>query len=211
MRRSTTARRKPDGSPHRPLVPGRVLGIDGGARWIGFALLDQGVPRYWGTIDLRDHSRWRHEPMTADEVLPRVRDHIGTMLADLQPATVVLEAPFTLKTKRHRVVHVVLAEIERLVDASGAKRVAIAPSTARAAVVGDGWATKEQVAQTLAQRFPELRSWLTPRKTAQIARYAHHSADALCVAFAVARGVRTPPVRPYGRTHKTDLSLTLAH
>ncbi len=37
---------------------------------------------------------------------------------------------------------------------------AFAPGTVRKALCGNGWATKEDVAKTVAKRFPELKAYL---------------------------------------------------
>lgn len=160
-------------------VPCRILGIDGGSRWIGYAVTDDGAPAYWGTLDCWVRSRG------TTALRCKVRTVVGRLLRDLRPEVVAIEEPTNGDTPRMRSMRIVLDEIERLVRAAGARLVWISPKTARLRVVQDGWATKDQVATALALRFPELRSWLLPRKSAQIARYAHHSSDALCIALAV--------------------------
>lgn len=166
---------------HRGLVPFRTLGIDAGSRWIGIGVTDAQVPTYWLTLDCQAHRG------SAKALREKVRVALGRMLADLRPSVVAIEEPTNQTSPRMRLVQVALDEIVRLVRGSGAKLVWISPKTARLRVTGYGWSDKFQVAAVLAQRFPELRGYLLPRKSKQIARFVHHSSDALCVALAAGR------------------------
>ena len=132
----------------RNLNPNRILGLDPGSRFTGWSLIEDGVPVYWGTWDSRAYRGKR------GTLLQRVREVTRRILDDFRPGIVVLEAPVNTTSRHMRLLTLVIEEILRQVDEFGARRVMISPSTARAAIVGDGSATKERVAQTLACRYP---------------------------------------------------------
>lgn len=163
---------------NRDRQPRRILGIDPGSRWIGWGVVDDGQPIYWGTIDCQEAraSRW--------SLNARVRAEISRLLRDFRPDVVAVESPCNLNTPRMRPFRIALKEIARTIRRARIESHWIPPSRARQMVCGDGWATKEVVARELARTFPCTRTWFVPRSSSQAERYAHHASDAICAGLA---------------------------
>ncbi len=136
--------------------PTTILALDPGLRDLGFAVLTGNRLTAGGVLPLRLLPRRRRRKEARRAVQHWLRAH--------RPHAVVLE-----RTNRHPVeslndLHRLARSVARL---AGACRVALAtyaPQTVRKSIVGDGWATKREVAAVIAARYPALRVYLTQDK-----------------------------------------------
>lgn len=166
--------------PDFPSPGPRILALDPGLKHTGFVLLRGEKILAHGVWHLGDGQRV--------PTRRKVRERISSYLSEFEPDELVLEwpAPIDLRRrKKHcrtfrRLFHLAEA-IEQASKARGIPSYHYDPNTIRRVVVGDGWATKEQVASLLAFRYPELYIYLKQdRRWKEI--HWRHMFDALAAA-----------------------------
>jgi Holliday junction resolvasome RuvABC endonuclease subunit len=135
-------------NPKKPL-----LALDPGLRELGYAVLDGERLVASGVSPLR--------LTPARKRVSEGQRMVRQLLKLHKPATVVLEA-----TARHprpglNRVHLFAQSIRRLARRHGLAVACYSAQIVRKHLVGDGWASKEEVAATIARRYPTLRIYLT--------------------------------------------------
>jgi Holliday junction resolvasome RuvABC endonuclease subunit len=151
-----------------------ILAFDPGLRDLGFAVLGGRRLLSGGVVPLRLLPRKQR--------LPEVRRHVRSLLRQHRPDAVVVE-----RTHRHPLPW--LNDLDRLTRLIGRQTKQLGlpfasypAQTVRKSVVGNGWATKQEVAFTLSTRYPVLRVYLTQdRKWKE--RYWQNMFDALALAL----------------------------
>jgi Holliday junction resolvasome RuvABC endonuclease subunit len=136
--------------------PTTILALDPGLRALGFAVLTGTRLADGGVL----HLRLLPKAQRAREA----RHAVEQWLYAFRPQVVVLE-----RTYRHPVgplndLHRLNQAVGRLAAARHIPVTTYAPQTVRKSVVGDGWATKQKVAEILSARFPTTRMFLTQDK-----------------------------------------------
>jgi crossover junction endodeoxyribonuclease RuvC len=165
----------------------RILAIDPGTREMGVAVLENGHLVYHGV------ETFPRLPLPQDQ-LKQVRTAVTRLIHDFRPGVLVLEKTFIGKSRCAALLNVLGDEIAALGRRYGITVVTIAPNTVKKAVAGYGWATKAEVANAIAARYPKLKAYLPPgRKWKQQRHYNMFDAVALGVAF-----------RKAARTHRRD-------
>lgn len=130
-----------------------ILALDPGLRDLGYAILARKRLLASGVLSLRTTPKHKR--------VGRVRDALLLWLRAYRPRTLVLEQiprrPLDLLAG--------LPALARLLHrVASHRRLRVAEYSAKAvrrSVVGNGWAGKREVAETLTTRFPELRVHLT--------------------------------------------------
>ncbi len=136
-----------------PNTPTTILALDPGLRDLGFAVLSGRRLLASGVRPLRLLPRWRR--------LAEARRLVRGWVATYRPDALVLEAthrhPLPWLDALDRLAGTVrrLGRRQRLVVA------AYAPQTVRKGLLGNGRATKRELAAAMAVRFPALRVYLT--------------------------------------------------
>jgi len=143
--------------PKRTSLP-RILAIDPGTKEMGVAFLegDQDLA-YYGVKSFRCER-------TPRIIRKEIRRAITRLIAMFQPDTLILERLYYVQQKGSKLLNLVYKDLKTLGREEGLRVVEMAPSTARKALVGDGRATKLEVARFLAVRFPELQASLIENK-----------------------------------------------
>ena len=163
-----------------------ILAIDPGLRELGFAVLAGKRLVATGVRPLR------FLPKAAR--LREARRLVSEWLRAYRPRTIVFEA-----TYRHPVGS--LDALHRLTLRAGhlakQRRIGVAryaPQSVRRSVHGDGWATKRQLAEAIAVRFPALRVYLTQDRRWK-ERYWLNMFDAVGLALHHQSRAAQPPSR----------------
>jgi Holliday junction resolvasome RuvABC endonuclease subunit len=151
-----------------------ILALDPGLRDLGFAVLAGRKLLASGVRPLR--------LLPADRRLAEARKLVRSWIATYKPRTLVLEA-----THRHPVPW--LDDLDRLARSvrrlGRNRRLAVAvyaPQTVRKALIGNGWATKKEMAVAIGHRFPALRVYLTQDRRWK-ERYFQNMFDAVALAL----------------------------
>jgi len=173
--------------------PPRILAIDPGTRYMGIAILDGSELIYYGVNDFR-----RKRP--ADTLLGATRETLCGLIAEYRPSVLAYEKSFYVQSKNSVFLQAQEAEIKRVARMRGLKAVGYAPTTVRQLLCEDRWATKEEVADLLAARYPELLRYRN-RSDWVSEKYWLHMFDAVAVAVVCAEaglvsgadGVRARP------------------
>ncbi len=136
--------------PQRDLT---ILAIDPGLRDLGFAVITGRRLVAGGVVPLRLLPKGRR--------LEEARERIAALVATHRPRAIVVE-----KTYRHPVpwlndLHRITLSAKRLAARQRITFATYAPQVVRQDVAGNGKAKKPEVAIAIAQRFPQLRVYLT--------------------------------------------------
>jgi len=159
---------------------------------MGLAVLRGRDLRYFGVRTLRNGTR----PYDA---IGQARRIVLAAIERYSPQVVAIEEPLKLPTKRAALMSVIAEEMGRRAAELGLEVVELTPDRVRQAVVGNGRATKIEVAEALVRGgFEQLRP-LIPSRPARSAlglrprdKYWLHMFDALalCVAGGIDPGPR---------------------
>ena len=155
----------------------KILAIDPGTREMGVAFLEGGKLIYHGVRVIRK-KRSPHERLQAG------REIVLRLIKDFRPAILVVEKTFFARNRNTSLLNVFADEIVSIGKRKGLKVKAFAPSTMKKAIAGNGHATKEEVADVVVARFPELKVYLTQdRKWKE--RFHQNMFDAVALAMMV--------------------------
>jgi len=151
-----------------------ILAIDPGLRELGMAVLSGRSLVADGALTLRMLPR--------EKRLPEVQRHVEGWLRLHQPQAVVME-----KTYRHPVpwlngVHRLSLSVRRLARRQGIDFATYSPQRVRQGVLGNGKASKSEVAVVVANRFPQLRVYLTQDRKWKV-RFWQNMFDAVALAL----------------------------
>lgn len=154
--------------------PPRILAIDPGTRYMGVAVLDGPRLLYYGVKTFR--GSW-----PADGLLHATRKAVLGLIVDHRPTVLAYEKTFYVQSQNSVLLQAQEAEIARLGRARGLRVVGYLPSHVRRLLCGYGRATKEDVADVLAGRFPELAEYRRSNDAVR-ERYWSNMFDAVAVA-----------------------------
>ena len=135
----------------------RILAIDPGTRLMGVAFLDKGKLIYHGVKVIK-------KGRSPNDNLQHARKIILRLIKDLQPNLLVVENAFFARNRRAYLLNVLIDEIKAISRRKRLKLVAFSPSRVKKFIAGNGWANKYEVAQAVAQQYPELRVYLTQNR-----------------------------------------------
>jgi len=155
----------------------KILAIDPGTREMGIVLLEGPSLIHHAVKTIRNRS-------SAHEILKEGRKIILRLLDDFRPGVLAVEKTF-LSGKRTALFNVFADEILSLGKKKGIKVMSIAPNTVKKFICGDGRATKEEVAQVVVGRFPELKVYLNQNSKWKM-RYHENMFDAVALALTCA-------------------------
>lgn len=144
----------------------RILAIDPGTRQMGVAIVDGSGLVYYGVKSFK-------KKRPADELLTATRQVVLRLIQDFRPTILAYEKIFYVQAKNSALLKVQEGEIKRVGHAAGLRVVGYGPSTVRKLLCRDGRATKRQVADLLARRFPELARYLSTAAQAEPPRVTH--------------------------------------
>lgn len=154
-------------------TPQTILAVDPGLRDLGFAvirgklLLDAGVRTF----------RYTPRPQRHAAALRAVHE----LLRRHSPDVLVLEAPPRSSLPNFRALRRFTQSVGRLARAADVPCVAYPVQEVRKAILGNGWASKRDVAVTLAARYPALRIYVKQNRVWK-ERYFQNLFDALALA-----------------------------
>lgn len=178
--------RRCQGKARRPLS---LLAIDPGSRRTGYAVFE-GTELVLGRV--KDFGYQRH----TNTVVRGARKLVEDQIRYFRPQILVLERTFAgYRNKDISKLVAVSEEIRTVAREQALPLVEYAPRTARLVVLGNGNATKSQVAEALCLRYPELRIHLEQTHLWK-ETYWSNCYDAVCVglAYLVTRRF-APPIK----------------
>lgn len=157
-----------------PNNPTTILALDPGLRDLGFAVLSGKRLVASGVRPLRLLPRERR--------LAEARRLVHAWVRAYRPGALVLEATYGHPVASFASLHRLAAMTRRLAKEKRVRVSTYAPQTVRKSLTGNGWATKRELAQTIAIHFPALRVYLTQdRKWKE--RYFLNLFDAVALAL----------------------------
>lgn len=151
-----------------------TLAVDPGLRDLGFAVLAGSRLLVSGVRPLRLYPKDRRPEEARRLVYGWIRAY--------RPETLVLEATHGHSVSGFSAVNRLALSVRRVAISNRVTIATYAPQTVRKALVGNGWATKKEVAVAIGHRFPALRVYLTQdRKWKE--RYFLNMFDAVALAL----------------------------
>ena len=114
----------------------RILAIDPGTRYMGYALLEGGKPVYYGVKVIKTRDRFPHER------LKEARAVILALIQDFRPRILAIEKTFFSNNRNVALLNVLFEEIKAIGRRKGLKVISLAPSTIKRNVWGNGRARK---------------------------------------------------------------------
>lgn len=133
--------------------PTTILALDPGLRDLGFAVISGRRLVASGVRPLRLLPRERR--------LGEARRLIRAWVRAYRPQALVLEATYGHPVESFASLHHLAKTARRLAKEKGVRVSTYAPQTVRKSLTGNGWATKRDLAQSIALRYPALRVYLT--------------------------------------------------
>lgn len=150
----------------------KILAIDPGTKELGIAVLAGSQLAYYAVKTFKQ----RQVPHL---FLAEVSGYIDSLISDYQPAVMAIEKTFLIQ-KDSALLNVTAAEIKHTGRQYGLPVYEYEPAWVRQKVGSTAKPTKRQVAEVLANRFPELAQFLSrPSKWEQL--YWAHLFDAVAV------------------------------
>jgi crossover junction endodeoxyribonuclease RuvC len=131
----------------------KILGIDPGTKYIGFALLEKERLIHYGVKTIL-------RMKTSKEILKEGKRVLSRLMDDFQPDILVVEKTFFANSKHSVLLNTFTAQILRMGKRKGLKVISIATNTVRKHVCGDGAASKDDVARAIVARYSELKPYL---------------------------------------------------
>ena len=151
----------------------RILALDPGTRYLGFAVLHGHELLYHGVKVLPQR---RNRALTS----LAARRAVSEIIQHLQPSVLALEDSFHSRTKRMAAQVALVRTLRTLGHKNGLTTVSYAPSTVRKFLCGSGWAGKRDVAIMVTLKYPELRPYVV-RERQWKERFHGHMFDAVAV------------------------------
>lgn len=165
-----------------------IIALDPGLRDLGYAVLAGRRVVAASVLPLRSVPRYRR--------LGTVRKFLLTQLRAHRPRTLVLEQIPKRPLDTMAGLPALGRMLGRLARQRRLKLATYSARTVRGSVVGDGWASKREVAERIAGKFPDLRVHLThDRKWKE--RYWQNMFDAVALALHHQQ-ISKPPSRSRG-------------
>lgn len=151
----------------------RILALDPGTRYLGYAVLDGRKLLYHGVKVL---------PATEDANIACTAaiKAVAEIINHLHPSVLALERSFHGPSKRLARQVRLVGQLRKLGRKHQLYTVCYAPTTVRKYLCGSGWANKRDVAQMVAWRYPEMRPYIV-REAQWKERFHCHMFDAVAV------------------------------
>jgi crossover junction endodeoxyribonuclease RuvC len=163
----------------------RILAIDPGTVYMGIALLEGEKLVHHGVKTIPNQA-------SPHERLRRARQIVLSLFQDFRPQMLALEKTFFARNRNVSLLNVLTDEIRAIARRRRVKICGFAPSTVKKWICGNGRASKEQVARTVAARYPELAVYLTQDRKWK-ARFHHNMFDAVALAMLAAKRQQADP------------------
>ena len=154
----------------------RILAIDPGTRYIGFALLEGSKLIHYGVKTILSARQ-------KAETLRLGKEIVSRLIADYRPEILVVEKTFFGNNRDSVLLNTFARQIQTLGKKQGLKVVSIAANSVRKVICGNGAANKDDVARVMVLRFPELKPYLTSNRRWK-ERYYRNMFDAVALGIA---------------------------
>jgi crossover junction endodeoxyribonuclease RuvC len=135
-----------------PHITQKILAIDPGTKEMGVALLESENLIYHSVHVIKNRA-------SASDILAEGRKIVSRLLDDYRPDILAIENTF-LSSKRTILLGIFTEEMKALGRKKGLKVEGYASNTVKKFIAGNGRATKDEVAQMIASKYPELRAYL---------------------------------------------------
>lgn len=156
--------------------PPMLLCLDPGTKDMGVALLEG--------HDLLDYRvKTFRNGRKPHDLLGQARAAMVQLLAEMRPDVVVIEKPFFAQTRRSALLTFLVQELRGRVLRKQVRLQEYEPRQVKEILLGNPKATKREVAEYVARRFPELRQHLHPGDFWR-ERYWSHVFDAVALGLA---------------------------
>jgi Holliday junction resolvasome RuvABC endonuclease subunit len=165
-------------------TPATILALDPGLRELGYAVLAGSKLVTSGVAALKFTPRSKR--------LQEAQILVASWIRLYRPEVLVLEQAPAHSTAALQRVHRFAQVVEQSAKRRGIAVTTYSAQIVRKHLVGDGWASKEEVAQAIARQYPTLRVYLTQDR-AWKERYWHNMFDA--IALALYHQTNPPPSR----------------
>lgn len=152
----------------------KILAIDPGTRYMGYAFLDKRKLLYYGVKPVK-------KKKSPHGTLREGRRIVLRLINDLKPNLLAVEKTFVASNRNASLLNVFFDEITSIGKRKHLKVLSFAPSTVKKCIAKDGWARKEEVARVIAAKYPELKVYLTQDRGWK-ERYHQNMFDAVALA-----------------------------
>ncbi len=155
--------------------PRRILAVDPGTHFMGTAMLEDGLLVHHSVVSIEERD-------TPHQIVAAGRAAILRLLDCCQPSVLAIEKTFFTRSPNAVLLSVLAREIQSLARLRGVRVVALAPSTVKKRICGNGHGPKWQVAKAVCRHFPQLGPFLGHNRKWK-ARYHYNMFDAVAVAL----------------------------
>ena len=150
----------------------KILAIDPGTKYMGYAFFDKGDLTYHGVRVIKDGS--------PDEKLKEGKKIILRLIKDFRPRILAVERAFFGNNKTAAIMNVFVSEIMSIGRRKELKVISYAPTTVRKFICGNGRADKKALSEIIVSKIPELKVYLTQDR-AWKERYHQNMFDAIAL------------------------------
>ncbi len=146
--------------------PIRILGLDPGTRFWGWALLENEELHEHGVKTLKTKGSPKQRLIEARKVFFR-------LLTDYGPQILIIEKPFLFWSKQSHLLNVIIKEIKDCAKKRRIKVYSLSPRTVKKIICKDGNASKKDMAKILAAIFPDLNIHLNQNRRYKEVYWGH--------------------------------------
>lgn len=156
----------------------RILAVDPGTRYMGYALLEGRKPVYYGVKVIKGGNRLPHQR------LREAKSIVLDLIQDFGPRILAIEKTFFSNNRNVALLNVLFEEIKAIGRRKGLKVISLAPSTIKRNICGNGRARKWEVAKVVVAKHPELKIFLHQNRKWK-ERYWQNMFDAVALGMVV--------------------------
>ncbi len=135
----------------------RILAIDPGTKYIGFAAFNGRMLAHYGVATILRRG-------SSGETLAKGRKIIGQLMDDFHPRLLVVEKTMFVNIRGSVTLNKFTEQILRMGRSRRIKIRVLSANTVRKEICGNGTAGKQDVAKKLVELFPELKPYLCSDK-----------------------------------------------
>jgi Holliday junction resolvasome RuvABC endonuclease subunit len=138
-----------------PRLTKRILAIDPGTKFMGVAVFE-------GTSLLHHTVASIERRQTLHAIMSEARATVRRLITTFRPDVLAFEKTFLGPNRNAVLLNLLSGELLALGKKHRLEVLAVAPSTVKKFMTGNGFATKDTVAKRVLDRYPDLAPYLTP-------------------------------------------------
>lgn len=148
----------------------RILAINPGVRYMGVAVFENNQPVYWAVKGIRMNQSAKKRIEQAKRITQNLIDYY-------QPEMLAIEKPLSHWIKQSKLLDKIILAVKNTAKGNKMMVKEFTPEEVRKGICGNSKATREELAEILLLKYPDLKNVLNEKKIKD--RYGGHLAGAV--------------------------------